>query len=141
MSLLSGDYFRFGCTAMKVPRDFLQRQTADRLNISPNGVAFVQPAVRRGILPKMLEEILNTRILVKKAMADYKKDPVLKKLLHARQLGLKLIANVTYGYTSASFSGRMPCVDMGDSTTYVDQLQSTLPYSLYFRILHRKLQI
>jgi DNA polymerase zeta len=35
--------------------------------------------------------------------------------LDARQLGLKLIANVTYGYTSASFSGRMPCVDIADS--------------------------
>ena len=37
------------------------------------------------------------------------------KLLDARQLGLKYIANVTYGYTSASFSGRMPCVEIADS--------------------------
>lgn len=33
-------------------------------------------------------------------------------MLDARQLGLKLIANVTYGYTSAHFSGRMPCVEV-----------------------------
>lgn len=25
------------------------------------------------------------------------------------------MANVTYGYTSASFSGRMPCVELADS--------------------------
>lgn len=37
------------------------------------------------------------------------------KLLDARQLSLKLICNVTYGYTSASFSGRMPCVEIADS--------------------------
>uniref|UniRef100_A0A6B2LEJ8 DNA-directed DNA polymerase n=1 Tax=Arcella intermedia TaxID=1963864 RepID=A0A6B2LEJ8_9EUKA len=37
------------------------------------------------------------------------------RMLDARQLGLKLLANVTYGYTSASFSGRMPCVDIADS--------------------------
>jgi DNA polymerase zeta len=37
------------------------------------------------------------------------------KLLNARQLGLKYIANVTYGYTSATFSGRMPCVEIADS--------------------------
>lgn len=37
--------------------------------------------------------------------------------LDARQLGLKLIANVTYGYTSASFSGRMPCTDISDRCT------------------------
>ena len=36
----------------------------------------------------------------------------LERLLHARQLGLKLIANVTFGYTSANFSGRMPCVEV-----------------------------
>jgi DNA polymerase zeta len=36
-------------------------------------------------------------------------------MLNARQLGLKFIANVTYGYTSASFSGRMPCVEIADA--------------------------
>lgn len=36
----------------------------------------------------------------------------LTKVLDARQLGLKLISNVTYGYTAASFSGRMPCVEV-----------------------------
>lgn len=36
-------------------------------------------------------------------------------MLVARQLGLKFIANVTYGYTSASFSGRMPCVEIADA--------------------------
>ncbi len=33
-------------------------------------------------------------------------------MLDARQLCLKLIANVTYGYTGASYSGRMPCVEV-----------------------------
>ena len=36
-------------------------------------------------------------------------------MLDARQLGLKMIANVTYGYTAANFSGRMPCVEIADS--------------------------
>ena len=39
----------------------------------------------------------------------------LQRTLDARQLGLKLIANVTYGYTGANYSGRMPCVDVADS--------------------------
>lgn len=39
----------------------------------------------------------------------------LKRILDARQLGLKYIANVTYGYTSASYSGRMPAVEIADS--------------------------
>lgn len=39
----------------------------------------------------------------------------LLSLLNARQLGLKLMANVTYGYTSATYSGRMPCIEVADS--------------------------
>ena len=39
----------------------------------------------------------------------------LRRILDARQLGLKYIANVTYGYTSATFSGRMPAVEIADS--------------------------
>ena len=35
--------------------------------------------------------------------------------MDARQLGLKYIANVTYGYTAATFSGRMPAVEIADS--------------------------
>lgn len=38
-----------------------------------------------------------------------------RKVLDARQLGLKYISNVTYGYTSANFSGRMPSVEIADS--------------------------
>lgn len=36
------------------------------------------------------------------------------RMLDARQLGLKLIANVTFGYTAAHFSGRMPCVEVSE---------------------------
>jgi DNA polymerase elongation subunit (family B) len=39
----------------------------------------------------------------------------LNRILDARQLGLKYIANVTYGYTSATYSGRMPAVEIADS--------------------------
>lgn len=39
----------------------------------------------------------------------------LLRMLDAKQLTLKLLANVTYGYTSASFSGRMPSVEIADS--------------------------
>ncbi|ONK63448.1 uncharacterized protein A4U43_C07F15260 [Asparagus officinalis] len=38
-----------------------------------------------------------------------------QQIFNARQLALKLIANVTYGYTAAGFSGRMPCAELADS--------------------------
>ncbi|CAL4064009.1 unnamed protein product, partial [Meganyctiphanes norvegica] len=106
--------FEFGASHLKVPPRDLAK-IVEKVNVSPCGVAYVQSSVRRGILPQMLEEILNTRIMVKQAMKKYKNNSSLQKVLHSRQLGLKLIANVTYGYTSANFSGRMPCIEVGDS--------------------------
>lgn len=40
---------------------------------------------------------------------------MLHRILNARQFGLKMIANVSYGYTSAGFSGRMPCAEIADA--------------------------
>lgn len=79
----------------------------------------MQSSVRRGVLPSMLEEILNTRIMVKQSMKTYKQDKALMRLLDARQLGLKLIANVTFGYTAANYSGRMPSVEVSLSKVVV----------------------
>ncbi|KAK5114206.1 hypothetical protein LTR85_010271 [Meristemomyces frigidus] len=87
----------------------------DHLNIAPNGMMYVKPSMRKSLLAKMLGEILETRVMVKSGMKVDKDDKTLQQLLNNRQLALKLIANVTYGYTSASFSGRMPCSEIADS--------------------------
>jgi DNA polymerase zeta len=87
----------------------------DKVNISPNGMMYVKPEMRKSLLAKMLGEILETRVMVKSGMKVDKDDKTLQQLLNNRQLALKLIANVTYGYTSASFSGRMPCSEIADS--------------------------
>lgn len=74
----------------------------------------MKSSVRRGLLAKMLSEILDTRVMVKDSMKlDDNKSFI--RLQNNRQLALKYIANVTYGYTSASFSGRMPCAEIADS--------------------------
>ncbi|KAI5736796.1 hypothetical protein M8J76_007192 [Diaphorina citri] len=108
------DSFPFGCIDLNVSIRSLKK-LQQNLTISPSGVAFVDKSIRCGILPKMLQEILDTRLMVKQSMKEYKSNAALQRVLHARQLGLKLIANVTYGYTAANFSGRMPCVEVGDS--------------------------
>ncbi|KAG0154063.1 hypothetical protein PDIDSM_1443 [Penicillium digitatum] len=87
----------------------------DKINISPNGMMYAKQEARQSLLAKMLSEILETRVMVKNGMKADKDDKVLQRLLNNRQLALKLIANVTYGYTSASFSGRMPCAEIADS--------------------------
>ena len=121
--------FEFGCTRLKLSAKRLALLKG-KLNFSPGGIAFLKAEERKGIVPTMLEEIIKTRLMVKRSMKFYDKiaksnnndakfkaikrlNESLQKLLHARQLGLKLIANVTYGYTSANFSGRMPCIEVG----------------------------
>ncbi|KAM4529024.1 DNA polymerase zeta catalytic subunit [Fundulus diaphanus] len=116
-SLGTPDEFKFGCTSLRVPPELLHQLRND-ITVSPSGIAFVKSSVRKGVLPSMLEEILNTRIMVKQSMKNYKQDKALMRLLDARQLGLKLIANVTFGYTSANYSGRMPSVEVGDSIVH-----------------------
>lgn len=87
----------------------------DKINISPNGMIYAKPEIRKSLLARMLSEILETRVMVKGGMKVDAEDKTLQRLLNNRQLALKLIANVTYGYTSASFSGRMPCSEIADS--------------------------
>ncbi|KAG6167882.1 hypothetical protein E4U11_006412 [Claviceps purpurea] len=87
----------------------------DHINIAPNGMMYAKANIRKSLLAKMLIEILETRVMVKSGMKKDKDDKVLQRLLNNRQLALKLLANVTYGYTSASFSGRMPCSEIADS--------------------------
>lgn len=87
----------------------------DHINIAPNGMMYTKPGIRKSLLAKMLEEILETRVMVKSGMKFDASDKGLQRLLNNRQLALKLIANVTYGYTSATFSGRMPCAEIADS--------------------------
>ncbi|KAK7426724.1 DNA polymerase zeta [Neonectria magnoliae] len=87
----------------------------DYINISPNGMMYAKTEIRKSLLAKMLTEILETRVMVKSGMKQDKDDKTLQQLLNNRQLALKLLANVTYGYTSASFSGRMPCSEIADS--------------------------
>ena len=76
----------------------------------------------RGVVTKMIHEILQTRIMLKKSLklhkAAGKLDDELERTLEARIFGLKMVANVTYGYIGAAFSGRMPCCDVADAIVY-----------------------
>lgn len=105
---------KMGFTEFKRQQRLLELLT-DHINIAPNGIMYTKPEIRKSLLAKMLGEILETRVMVKSGMKIDKADKPLQRLLNNRQLALKLIANVTYGYTSASFSGRMPCSEIADS--------------------------
>lgn len=92
----------------------------------------VRPSFNCSIVFRLLEDLLFTRMLIKTEMKRTSKEmaaaaegnkskkaklvlKTLQRKLDTCQLGLKLIANVTYGYTSANYTGRMPCVEVADS--------------------------
>lgn len=103
---------------------------ADAVSIAPNGLVFVRPHVRESLLARMLTEVLGTRAMVRAAPAA---SPAAARQRDARQLSLKLLANVTYGYAGASFSGRMPCVELADAI--VQAGRETLEHAV--RWVHR----
>lgn len=104
--------------------------STDHIYVSSGGEMFVDASIRKGILPQLLKEILETRVMVKKAMKEVVGDEATLGLLNARQFGLKMIANVTYGYTAASFSGRMPCAGLADAIVQCgrDSLEEIVQY-------------
>ncbi|ERS98303.1 hypothetical protein HMPREF1624_05087 [Sporothrix schenckii ATCC 58251] len=107
---------RMGFTTYERPLGLLERLSQLGIVVSPTGTMYVDARTRQSLLAKMLAEILDTRAMVKAAMKKTAAHKIAERQrLNNRQLALKLLANVTYGYTSASFSGRMPCVEVADS--------------------------
>jgi len=123
---------KLGCHELALPPGLLpamlrgSRETRDDdvyddddppgVTVTPNGAMFAPPSVRPGILPRLLSEILATRVMVKSCLKEAPAEAkARRRALNAKQFGLKLIANVTYGYTAAGFSGRMPMAELADA--------------------------
>lgn len=103
------------CYSTLVRPHHLKLVKPDDVEKTPSGAYFVKKSVKKGILTKILEELLAAR---KQAKKDLKaaKDPFLKSVLNGRQLALKISANAVYGFTGASV-GKLPCMDISASTT------------------------
>ena len=80
----------------------VDKKDKDRAYVIPTGSLFVSETVVKGVLPQVLDEILATRAMLKRAAKTYKKHvpnvaPSILRSLEAKQLALKYVANVTYG--------------------------------------------
>lgn len=80
-----------------------------------NNCRFVNTSVKKGILPRILEEVVGKRKAVRKEL-DKETDPLRKAVLDGRQLALKTTANSLYGFTGATV-GKLPCLDISASVT------------------------
>lgn len=65
-------------------------------------VYFVKRTERAGVLPNIVEALVNKRKQVKKEMKKYDPSDFYYKILNTRQLALKIIANSCYGLLGAS---------------------------------------
>ena len=92
-------------------------EMGDRLKIifNPENVSFVTTDVREGILPKILNDVLNERRAVKKEMKAHYGTPYYG-VLNGRQLALKVTANSVYGFTGAQ-KGYLPEPRIASSVT------------------------
>lgn len=69
----------------------------DGLIETPSGAKFLPIQQRQGIIPKILENLMDSRQAVRKR-AKSDKDPHKKRLLEAEQWALKIMANAFYGH-------------------------------------------
>lgn len=88
---------------------------SDQITLTPATNRFVKPSVRKGILPKILEDLISARNRAKKDMA-VETDKFKKEIYNSRQLALKISANSVYGFTGATV-GSLPCLEISASTT------------------------
>ncbi len=96
------------------PTTLLLEGEADHV-VSPFGSRFVLPEIREGILPKIVDELMTTRSKVRKELKE-EKDPEKKRILNAKQLALKTMANSLYGYTGYIRS-RLYVMDIANTIT------------------------
>ena len=66
---------------------------------SPSGGKFVPSDVRKGIVPRVLEKLLDERIRAKKAMKNPAISEGEKRRLDAKQYAMKILLNSFYGYS------------------------------------------
>ncbi|GJQ12626.1 hypothetical protein GpartN1_g4417.t1 [Galdieria partita] len=103
------------CYSTLVRKDDVKYLKPEDYIKSPSGDCYVRPTVKKGVLSKILEDLLSARKLAKKEL-EQATDPFLRSVLNGRQLALKISANAVYGFTGAS-RGKLPCTEISASIT------------------------
>lgn len=84
---------------------------------TPSGARFLKTEKRKGIVPGLLENLMNERGAVKKAMKGAKGEAKQKEL-YAKQWALKIMANAMYGYFGYARS-KLFDLDIANSITSI----------------------
>ncbi len=88
------------CPTTLINPSYSENPPDDKIYKSPDGGSFVNPEIRKGIVPHILENLMNERAIVKKLLRKAtkagKKDDI--RELNTKQLGIKIMANAFYGH-------------------------------------------
>ena len=87
------------------------------VEVTPTGGIFVKNSVVKGIVPSILEDLLNRRMLTKKQMKQTTDEQEILAL-DATQMALKILLNSYYGYTGYA-RARLYSMEMASSVTSI----------------------
>lgn len=106
------------CPTTLINRERTENSDDDNLHKSPGGGWFVKQDVRKGIVPQILEHLMDERSKVKKQMkkAIKENNKELVRELNTKQLGIKIMANAFYGHMGYP-RARIYNMDIGNAIT------------------------
>lgn len=104
------------CYSTWIPRGDLPNHDPSTYHVSPAGHAFVNKSVREGLVPKLLQVLLDSRKDCRERMKRLDKNSEEYRVLNARQKAFKVGANSVYGFT-ASGTGQLACMEVAESVT------------------------
>lgn len=67
-----------------------------RCHTAPNGARFIDQSIYEGVFPSIIKSLLAARLDAKRAMRGASED--VRRVLNAKQMALKILANSFYGY-------------------------------------------
>lgn len=91
--------------------------TEEDVEVTPTGGIFVKNTVIKGIVPSILEDLLNRRMQTKKLMKQATDEQEILAL-DATQMALKILLNSYYGYTGYA-RARLYSMEMASSVTSI----------------------
>lgn len=103
------------CYSTLLKKAMTESMPSNEWEQTPTGDYFVRSGTFKGLLPRILEELLAARQKVKDELKN-EKDPFKKAVLSGRELALKVSTNSVYGFTGAVV-GRLPCMAISASVT------------------------
>lgn len=115
-----------------------EKDCPERIIETPIKAKLVDPSIYQGVMPSILEELMNKRKEIKKELKTAKGER--KKILDHMQLAIKTMANSFYGYTGFLMA-RLYMLDIANAITAIGRenlaktkkiIESNFPYKVIY---------